>query len=86
MLPRALNGWRAGVVYRIMKNRVVLLIFVSGKVVMTGGKTPNEIYEAFEYLWPHLQQVSESEFFFFLQKKMLTMLAAVSQIDSSTTN
>ena len=36
--------------------RVVLLIFVSGKVVLTGGKVRNEIYSAFEKIYPVLEE------------------------------
>lgn len=32
----------------------MLLIFVSGKVVLTGAKTRDQIYEAFELIYPVL--------------------------------
>ncbi|XP_062350965.1 TATA box-binding protein-like 2 [Cinclus cinclus] len=44
-----------GLVYRMVKPRIVLLIFVSGKVVLTGAKTRSEIYEAFENIYPILR-------------------------------
>jgi transcription initiation factor TFIID TATA-box-binding protein len=34
--------------------KIVLLIFVSGKVVLTGAKVREEIYEAFERIYPVL--------------------------------
>jgi transcription initiation factor TFIID TATA-box-binding protein len=34
--------------------KVVLLIFVSGKVVLTGAKTREQIYTAFENIYPVL--------------------------------
>ncbi len=34
---------------------VVLLIFVSGKIVLTGAKVREEIYQAFEMIYPVLQ-------------------------------
>lgn len=43
-----------GLIYRMVKPKVVLLIFVSGKIVLTGGKTRDEIYEAFENIYPVL--------------------------------
>lgn len=44
-----------GLIYRMMKPRIVLLIFVSGKVVLTGAKVRQEIYEAFENIYPILK-------------------------------
>ncbi|WP_117355040.1 TATA-box-binding protein [Acidilobus sp. 7A] len=35
-----------GLIYRMDKPRVVLLIFSSGKMVITGAKRENEVYEA----------------------------------------
>jgi transcription initiation factor TFIID TATA-box-binding protein len=34
----------------------VLLIFVSGKVVLTGAKVRKDIYEAFENIYPVLTE------------------------------
>lgn len=45
-----------GLIYRMKQPKVVLLIFVSGKVVLTGAKKREEIYEAFETIYPVLQQ------------------------------
>ncbi|KAG1654448.1 TATA-box-binding protein [Nymphon striatum] len=44
-----------GLIYRMVKPRIVLLIFVSGKVVLTGAKVRGEIYEAFDNIYPILQ-------------------------------
>uniref|UniRef100_A0A8D2IJQ8 TATA-box binding protein like 2 n=1 Tax=Varanus komodoensis TaxID=61221 RepID=A0A8D2IJQ8_VARKO len=44
-----------GLIYRMVKPRIVLLIFVSGKVVLTGAKERSEIYEAFENIYPILK-------------------------------
>ncbi|KAI8482744.1 PREDICTED: TATA-box-binding protein 2-like isoform X1 [Branchiostoma belcheri] len=44
-----------GLIYRMVKPRIVLLIFVSGKVVLTGAKVREEIYEAFETIYPILK-------------------------------
>ncbi|KAF0987873.1 hypothetical protein HZS_8113 [Henneguya salminicola] len=43
-----------GLIYRMVKPRVVLLIFVSGKVVLTGAKVRSEIMEAFLNICPIL--------------------------------
>ncbi|KAJ8308645.1 hypothetical protein KUTeg_013519 [Tegillarca granosa] len=40
---------------RMVKPRIVLLIFVSGKVVLTGAKVRDEIYEAFNNIYPILK-------------------------------
>lgn len=44
-----------GLVYRMVRPRVVLLIFVNGKIVFTGGKTRAEIHEALEIIYPILR-------------------------------
>ncbi|KAM4013034.1 TATA box-binding protein-like 2 [Anomaloglossus baeobatrachus] len=44
-----------GLIYRMVKPRIVLLIFVSGKVVLTGAKERSEIYDAFENIYPILK-------------------------------
>jgi transcription initiation factor TFIID TATA-box-binding protein len=38
----------------MVQPKIVLLIFVSGKVVLTGGKLRNEIFSAFEQIYPVL--------------------------------
>ncbi|KPI35858.1 TATA-box-binding protein [Cyphellophora attinorum] len=43
-----------GLIYRMMKPKIVLLIFVSGKIVLTGAKVREEIYTAFELIYPTL--------------------------------
>ena len=43
-----------GLIYRMVQPKIVLLIFVSGKVVLTGGKLRNEIFSAFEQIYPVL--------------------------------
>jgi transcription initiation factor TFIID TATA-box-binding protein len=49
-----------GLVYRMMKPKVVLLIFVSGKVVLTGAKVREDIYQAFELIYPVLSDFRQS--------------------------
>ncbi|CAB3223590.1 unnamed protein product [Arctia plantaginis] len=44
-----------GLVYRMVRPRVVLLIFVNGKIVFTGGKTRGEIHEALDIIYPILR-------------------------------
>ncbi|KAF8764012.1 uncharacterized protein LOC129965437 [Argiope bruennichi] len=43
-----------GLIYRLVKPRVVVLIFVSGKIVLTGGKSREEVKEGFELIYPVL--------------------------------
>ncbi|CAD6886630.1 unnamed protein product [Tilletia controversa] len=45
-----------GLIYRMVKPKVVLLIFVSGKIVLTGAKERAEIYEAFNRIYPTLSE------------------------------
>merc|ERR1711972_428789 len=49
-----------GLIYRMVKPRIVLLIFVSGKVVLTGAKVRSEIYEAFDYIHPILKNFKKT--------------------------
>ncbi|XP_057611683.1 TATA box-binding protein-like 2 [Chionomys nivalis] len=44
-----------GLIYKMVKPQVVLLIFASGKVVLTGARERSEIYEAFENMYPILE-------------------------------
>jgi transcription initiation factor TFIID TATA-box-binding protein len=43
-----------GLIYRMVKPKIVLLIFVSGKIVLTGAKVREEIYQAFDTIYPVL--------------------------------
>jgi len=45
-----------GLIYRMVKPKIVLLIFVSGKIVLTGAKQREEIYAAFESIYPVLSE------------------------------
>jgi transcription initiation factor TFIID TATA-box-binding protein len=44
-----------GLIYRMAAPKIVVLIFVSGKVVITGAKTRVDCYEAFELIYDILQ-------------------------------
>ena len=43
-----------GLIYRMVKPKIVLLVFVSGKVVLTGAKYKTDIHEAFDKIYPVL--------------------------------
>lgn len=45
-----------GLIYRMVKPKIVLLIFVSGKIVLTGAKHREEIYAAFKAIYPVLNE------------------------------
>jgi len=45
-----------GLIYRMVTPKIVLLIFVSGKIVLTGAKVREEIYRAFELIYPVLSE------------------------------
>jgi len=49
-----------GLIYRMVKPRIVLLIFVSGKVVLTGAKVRQEIYDAFDNIFPILKSFKKA--------------------------
>ncbi|KYQ50601.1 TATA-box-binding protein [Trachymyrmex zeteki] len=44
-----------GLTYRILTPRVVLLIFVNGKVVLTGAKNRTELQDALNFIYPTLK-------------------------------
>ena len=44
-----------GLVYKMMDPKLVLLIFVSGKVVLTGAKCKKDIDSAFDKIYPVLE-------------------------------
>lgn len=43
-----------GLIYRLVSPRVVFLIFVSGKIVITGAKTEGDLSQAFTKMYPVL--------------------------------
>jgi len=45
-----------GLIYRMVQPKVVLLIFVSGKIVLTGAKTRENINAAFNHIYPVLTE------------------------------
>ncbi len=45
-----------GLIYRMDKPRVVLLIFSSGKMVITGAKRENEVYDAVNNIYKVLEE------------------------------
>jgi len=45
-----------GLIYRLVNPRVVFLIFVSGKIVMTGAKTEADLQQAYTKLYPVLME------------------------------
>ncbi|KAI8801767.1 transcription factor TFIID-domain-containing protein [Cladochytrium replicatum] len=50
-----------GLIYRMISPKIVLLIFVSGKIVLTGAKVRQEIYDAFEKIYPVLSVCTATE-------------------------
>mmetsp|Transcript_14171 Transcript_14171/g.35842 ORF Transcript_14171/g.35842 Transcript_14171/m.35842 type:complete len:255 (+) Transcript_14171:238-1002(+) len=45
-----------GLIYKMKQPKVVLLVFVSGKIVLTGAKSREDIYQAFENIYPVLKE------------------------------
>lgn len=44
-----------GLIYRMVKPRIVLLIFVNGKIVFTGAKSMTDINDSLELIYPILE-------------------------------
>lgn len=45
-----------GLIYRMATPKIVLLIFASGKIVLTGAKNKSDITDAFENIYPVLKK------------------------------
>ena len=45
-----------GLVYRMIRPKVVIVIFISGKIVLTGAKVREELCTAFETIYPVLKE------------------------------
>nr|CAD1841652.1 unnamed protein product [Ananas comosus var. bracteatus] len=50
-----------GLIYRMKQPKIVLLIFVSGKIVLTGAKVRDETYAAFENIYPVLTEFRKTQ-------------------------
>ena len=50
-----------GLIYRMIIPKIVLLIFVSGKIVLTGAKEREDIFKAFEKIYTVLLQYKKKE-------------------------
>jgi len=48
-----------GLVYKMVKPRVVLLVFVNGKIVLTSAKIIQDIYDAFGNIYPVLKGIKK---------------------------
>ncbi|XP_073263028.1 uncharacterized protein [Populus alba] len=57
-----------GLIYRMKQPKIVLLIFVSGKIVITGAKVRDETYTAFENIYPVLSEFRKVQQCFLLQE------------------
>ena len=45
-----------GLIYRMTEPKMTVLIFVSGKLVITGAKSQESLQAAVEYIYPHLAE------------------------------
>lgn len=45
-----------GLIYRMASPKIVLLVFASGKIVLTGAKNKEDIYQAFNLMYPVLKK------------------------------
>lgn len=50
-----------GLIYRMSSPKIVLLIFVSGKIVLTGAKNRTDIFKAHDNILPVLRQFKKNE-------------------------
>ena len=51
----------AGLIYKMLSPKICLLIFVSGKVVLTGGKSREQLEEAFRNIYPVLEDFRKQQ-------------------------
>jgi transcription initiation factor TFIID TATA-box-binding protein len=50
-----------GLIFHMIDPKIVLLIFVSGKIVLTGAKDRNDIYTAYRNIFPVLEEFRKKE-------------------------
>ena len=50
-----------GLIFHMIEPKIVLLIFVSGKIVLTGAKNREDIYKAYDKILPILAQYKTAE-------------------------
>lgn len=50
-----------GLVYQMVQPKATLLVFVSGNVVIAGARSQDDLYDAFENLYPVLQQYKKTQ-------------------------
>jgi transcription initiation factor TFIID TATA-box-binding protein len=51
-----------GLIYRILDPKITLLIFVSGKIVITGAKRRQDVEEAFEKIMYVLKDAQKASY------------------------
>jgi transcription initiation factor TFIID TATA-box-binding protein len=51
-----------GLIFHMLDPKIVLLIFVSGKIVLTGAKNREDIYKAFDKILPILMKFRKNEY------------------------
>ncbi|KAL2239153.1 UNVERIFIED_CONTAM: TATA-binding protein 2 [Sesamum indicum] len=66
-----------GLIYRMKQPKIVLLIFVSGKIVLTGAKVRDETYTAFENIYPVLTEFRKVQQCYNVSGSMLTIYQVV---------
>ena len=62
-----------GLIFHMIEPKIVLLIFVSGKIVLTGAKTREDIYKAYQNILPILSQFKKSEYKFNMKMNQLNI-------------
>ncbi|KAF5941271.1 hypothetical protein HYC85_022438 [Camellia sinensis] len=62
-----------GLIYRMKQPKIVLLIFVSGKIVLTGAKVRDETYTAFENIYPTVFEEGMSSMVFECKSLLLSL-------------
>ncbi len=50
-----------GLIFRMESPKVVLLIFVSGKIVLTGARSRDDVYGAFNRIYPVLLKYDKTK-------------------------
>lgn len=50
-----------GLIYRVLKFKIVVLVFVSGKIVLTGAKTKEAIKDAYGAIYPILREYHKKD-------------------------
>ncbi|KAJ0093702.1 hypothetical protein Patl1_26770 [Pistacia atlantica] len=74
-----------GLIDRMKQPKIVLLLFVSGKIVITGAKVRDETYTTFENIYPVLNEFSKAQQWYSIKKEEKLEVADNTHLNGGST-